>query len=351
VISINTTGFSASEAAGTTYDGATPILRALTPITPGPHSVYLAVFDQGDHGYDSAAFIDNMRLQSMAPGSCVAGATEVDVTPPDTIIDTGPSGATSNSTSSFGFHSTEAKSSFECSVDTGTPAFVPCSGPGDTHTTAPLADGSYTFRVRATDPHGNIDPSPATRAFTVDTGLPPPRYGETVNLHLVSGTVRVRLPGTKKFVLLTSDLQIPVGATIDATAGRVTLTSAQSEGGPAQSADFYQGIFTVTQPSKGAPITVLKLVPGASSAGKKANRRAATTSRSKGNGLWGNGHGNFRSVGKHGSATVSGTIWFTQDRHDGTFFRVKRGVVKVRDFTKHETVSVGAGSTYLAPAP
>jgi hypothetical protein len=205
--------------------------------------------------------------------------------------------------------------------------------------------------VRATDASANTDSSPATRAFTVDTGLPPPRYGETVNLHLVSGTVRVRLPGTKKFVLLTSDMQIPVGATIDATAGRVTLTSAQSEGGPAQSADFYQGIFTVTQPSKGAPITVLKLVRGASSTGKEANGRAATTSRSKGNGLWGNGHGNFRSVGKHGSATVSGTIWFTQDRRDGTFFRVKRGVVKVRDFTKHKTVSVGAGSTYLAPAP
>jgi hypothetical protein len=287
----------------------------------------------------------------MPPGSCVAGATEVDVTPPDTVIDSGPSAATGDSTPSFGFHSTEAKSTFECSVDTGTPAFAPCSGPGETHTTAPLPDGSYTFRVRATDRHGNVDPSPATSAFTVHTGLPPPQYGDTVNLHLVSGTVRIRLPGTKEFVLLTSDIQIPVGATIDATDGRVTLTSARSDGGPAQSADFYLGVFTVTQPAKGAPITVLKLVPDASLTGKKGLGRMATSSRSKGNGLWGNGHGNYRSVGKHGSATVRGTIWFTQDRRDGTFFRVKRGVVAIRDFTRHKKLTLRAGSSYLARAP
>jgi hypothetical protein len=344
VISVNTTGFAASEAAGTTYNGATPMLRALTPVTAGIHSVYVAVFDQKDAQYDSTAFIDNMRIRTVPAGSCAVGASS-DLTPPDTIIDLGPSGSTVDSTPTFGFHSTEGKSTFECSIDTGTPAFAPCSSP---HTSATLASGSYTFRVRAIDGSANTDPSPATREFTV---LPPPRFGHTVNLHLVSGVVLVRLPGKKKFIPLTSDIQIPVGAVIDATNGRVSLTSAKSEHGGEQTADFYLGTFKVLQPAKGAPITVVKLVGPTSCPGGKKGDRPATASRKKGGGLWGNGHGNYRSVGKHGSATVRGTIWFTQDRCDGTFFRVKRGVVGIRDFTRHKTVTINAGSTYLAPAP
>ena len=38
---VNSAGTSADNALGTTYDGATPILRATTPIEPGSHSVYL----------------------------------------------------------------------------------------------------------------------------------------------------------------------------------------------------------------------------------------------------------------------------------------------------------------------
>ena len=96
----------------------------------------------------------------------------VDTTPPETTIDAGPTGTTNDPTPSFEFHSSESGSSFECSLDTGTPAFGPCSGPGATHTPAALADGPYTFRVRATDGAANTDPSPATRSFTVDTTPP-----------------------------------------------------------------------------------------------------------------------------------------------------------------------------------
>ncbi len=35
------------------------------------------------------------------------------------------------------------------------------------YTTAPLADGAHTFDVRATDPAGNVDPTPATRSWTI----------------------------------------------------------------------------------------------------------------------------------------------------------------------------------------
>ena len=45
---------------------------------------------------------------------------------------------------------------------------------------------------------------------------------------------------------------------------------------------------------------------------------------------------------------MRGTIWLTEDRCNGTFFKVKRGVVGVRDFAKRKTVSLRAGKSYLA---
>jgi len=65
VISINAAGvtsMTAGNAAGTTFDGATPILTAATPITPGAHSLFVSIFDQGDNIYDSAVLVDNLRL-------------------------------------------------------------------------------------------------------------------------------------------------------------------------------------------------------------------------------------------------------------------------------------------------
>ena len=79
-ISINaagTTSMTAAEAAGTTYDGATPLLLAKTPVSPGPHSLYFSIFDQGDRIFDSAVFIDGIELQSVAPGQCTTGAQPV----------------------------------------------------------------------------------------------------------------------------------------------------------------------------------------------------------------------------------------------------------------------------------
>ncbi len=98
---------------------------------------------------------------------------QIDTTPPTAVIDAGPTGTTNDSTPTFEFHSTEAGSSFACSIDTGTPSFGPCSGPGATHTpTSALPDGTYTFRVSATDAAGNPG-TPATRSFTINTAAPP----------------------------------------------------------------------------------------------------------------------------------------------------------------------------------
>jgi hypothetical protein len=73
-ISVNQAGaftVDADNARGTTYDGATPILRASTPIGRGTRTVYLSIFDQGDRHYDSAVFVDNLRLYETS--SCTTG--------------------------------------------------------------------------------------------------------------------------------------------------------------------------------------------------------------------------------------------------------------------------------------
>lgn len=78
-IRVNSTGDTAvapSRARGTTYDAATRLLRASTPITAGRHSLYLSIFDQGDRQYDSAAFIDKLTLDNRhgcKPGAVVEG--------------------------------------------------------------------------------------------------------------------------------------------------------------------------------------------------------------------------------------------------------------------------------------
>jgi hypothetical protein len=77
-ITINAAGVTSMTAAyadGTTYDGATPLLQASTPVTPGAHSLFLSIFDQGDGIYDSAVFLDNVRFRNLAAESCVAGTS------------------------------------------------------------------------------------------------------------------------------------------------------------------------------------------------------------------------------------------------------------------------------------
>jgi hypothetical protein len=98
VVSVNAVGiggFSLANAAGTTYDGATPLLSAAKQVTPGAHSLYLSIFDQGDQILDSAAFIDNLRVGFVPDPAtqCVPGAQvkqfQLDLSPANATLDTG----------------------------------------------------------------------------------------------------------------------------------------------------------------------------------------------------------------------------------------------------------------------
>ncbi len=86
----------------------------------------------------------------------------IDTTPPETVIDSGPSGTIATGTAAFAFHASEPGSSFECKLDGG--GFAPCGSP---RTLSALANGAHSFAVRAIDAVGNVDPTPATRGFSV----------------------------------------------------------------------------------------------------------------------------------------------------------------------------------------
>lgn len=70
VVSINSTGvggMTAADGAGAAFDGntegaGTGVLHASHQVTPGAHSLYFSIFDQGDTIYDSAVFLDNLRI-------------------------------------------------------------------------------------------------------------------------------------------------------------------------------------------------------------------------------------------------------------------------------------------------
>jgi hypothetical protein len=191
--------------------------------------------------------------------------------------------------------------------------------------------------------------------------LPPasvPVLGKSVTLGGIAGTPRVRVPGSRRFVPLSADSTVPVGAVIDATRATVALTSVRDGSGQTQTGTFWGGVFKVKQ-SKRDAVTELVLA-GRSKGNCGRARRAARTdvsaSRSRSRRrwsrrLWGRDRGGrFRTRGRHGSATVRGTRWLTEDRCRGTYFKVTDGAIDVRDKRRRKTVRVERGESYLAKA-
>ena len=180
--------------------------------------------------------------------------------------------------------------------------------------------------------------------------LPPPRFARTVNVAPVSGVVRVARRGKRglgRFRRLTAPRQITVGSTIDASGGRLSLTSA-TPGGRIQSGTFYGGRFRALQRKRARGLTELVLAGprprcGARAAAQRRPRRGARR-------LWGDAKGRFKTRGRRSAATVRGTRWLVEDRCGGTLTKVSNGVVKVRDFPRRRTVTVRAGKRYLARA-
>ncbi|MBK5110985.1 MAG: PQQ-dependent sugar dehydrogenase, partial [Thermoleophilia bacterium] len=119
-----------------------------------------------------------------------SGACATDTTPPDTTIDSGPSGTINTDQATFTFSGSPAgdTAKIQCKIDSD--PFADCTSP---KTFNGLADGPHTATFRAEDGAGNQDQTPATRTFTVDTTAPTvtiaaPAQGSTVTTTSISAS-------------------------------------------------------------------------------------------------------------------------------------------------------------------
>jgi hypothetical protein len=115
-----------------------------------------------------------------------------DTTPPDTYITSGygyvsPSvGCVTDSTSNtFEFHSNEQGSTFECQLSKDYVVVQPwanCTSPKfySNLSRDEQWEATYEFDVRATDPAGNADPTPARRYWFIDVDTTAPTLISTV---------------------------------------------------------------------------------------------------------------------------------------------------------------------------
>ena len=127
-----------------------------------------AISNLPDGSYTFEAFArDGGRLEPAVQSRTFA----IDATPPETTVTSGPADGSSSTdtTGRVRILGRPGRSTFQCRVYPAAltpPAFGSCSAAAG-HTATGFAPGTYSFEVRATDPYGNTDPSPAKRTFSV----------------------------------------------------------------------------------------------------------------------------------------------------------------------------------------
>ena len=147
-----------------TDTGAAPsgIAEAPPPIT---------VAQDGHHVVTSGDCVD-LAANRATP---VSVPIDIDQTPPVTTIESGPDTATAAASATFTYSAVTAEADdlagFECSLDDA--PFEPCPSEGVTY--AGLADGPHVISVTARDRAGNVDPTPATWTWVVDSIAPETR--------------------------------------------------------------------------------------------------------------------------------------------------------------------------------
>ena len=129
-----------------------------------PHAVTL--LSDGSHTFEARA-TSAAGLTDATPASAT---WLVDATAPDTTITAQPP-AVSGSNVAFSFSGDDGSgsgvASFECRLDAG--AWTACVSP---QAYSGLSNGNHTFAVRAFDNAGNVDPSPDSVSWTVNSTMP-----------------------------------------------------------------------------------------------------------------------------------------------------------------------------------
>jgi hypothetical protein len=244
----------------------------------------------------------------------------------------------------------------------------PCTDPTSTTeptTTQPTTTEPTTTAPTTTAPTTTAPTTPTTPTVPVLV----PVLGRSAVAAPLRGVIRFRAPGSRRYVTLSGQKLIPIGSDVDASHGRIGITSATAHG--KQTGAFYSGMFRLQQPlasaartGSGKVLTVLRLIGGSfkgceadedngRSALSPATAFAASRPRHRVvRRLWGSeGGGGWSTAGNQAAGTVRGTVWLTEDTCLGTYIYVKRGVVSVHNLVNGHTVTVRARHHYLALAP
>ena len=175
----------------------------------------------------------------------------------------------------------------------------------------------------------------------VQSRRPRPSAGRTIVVRPARGDLRLRLPGTRRFVPLVDPLPVPVRSTVDATRASARLTSAAG-GRKTGSASLSGAQFEVRQGRKRASSTELRLKL-ASGATRSCGRRSRVLSR-----LRAGMRGRFAIRGRRSVSTARRATLSVEERCGGTLTRVRRGMVRVRDRSGRRAVTLRSRGSYLA---
>ncbi len=289
-------------------------------------------------------------ITEIAPSSGpVSGGTAVTIT---------GTGFLTGASVEIGGEASPAEVISETEIRTVTPAHAAGSVPvvvSDLYGTS-SGGAEYTFdappistpRVETVIPSGGV-----LSSITESAPFSAPKLGVTGNLLPVSGRVRIKTPGAPNFVVVGTTIQVPFGTVVDATAGRVSITTASAAGGT-QTQSFYNGEFKLTQAHDG---TVLATLLGGdfASCPKSSHRAhkstAYTAARKPVRKLWAEGHGKYSTKGNYATGAALGTRWVIEDLCGGTLIKVLLHRVFVTNLVTHRHLTVYAGHSYFAKAP
>ncbi len=142
-------------------------------ISPGCATLLEPTDDRDNSAVDFSAVFPSPRPNSVAPSerACAAAGGQGGAGgpggqagrgAPQTILKSKPRSTTHDRTPTFRFSADETGSTFQCKLDSK--PFRACRSP---FSTARLSPGPHTFKVRARDDSGRLDPSPASYSFKV----------------------------------------------------------------------------------------------------------------------------------------------------------------------------------------
>jgi len=146
-------------------------------------------------------------------------AIAIDITPPETNLTNEPANPTNQTSASFSFTSSEAGSTFTCRIDNQSDST--CTSPATY--TGLATNQTHTFSVRAIDPAGNTDNTPATWSWAIETSA----LGMTISTTASDPTRTSPVPLT---VIFTKPVEDFIAADVNVVHGVMTSGSFSGSG-------------------------------------------------------------------------------------------------------------------------